>query len=169
MSRTSDSFVSGRQTVGRPRERPRPIRRGLFIHSGESDVRRASGPRRTGRPMKWKSTFTEFSTDAMAKAGIARWPIKRPPIIRARVAVIVQSMESSAYTWAYWEGWRSGDKKIRVADKLVSFILQAQLWYALISKSDRVVGITTYYTVGSVSHNLPEVISCGDSNKKGHK
>ena len=51
-------FVSGRQTVGRPRERPRQTRRRFFTPFLR--VRRpsqASGPRRTGRPMKWKSAL----------------------------------------------------------------------------------------------------------------
>jgi len=52
-------FVSGRQTVGRPRERPRSM---PFpsISGGPTSVR-ASGPRRTERPMEWKSILTEPS------------------------------------------------------------------------------------------------------------
>jgi len=51
-------FVSGRQTVGRPRERPMRTRRCFFTpFLGVRRPSRASGPSRTGRLMEWKSVF----------------------------------------------------------------------------------------------------------------
>ena len=56
-------FVSGRQTVGRPKERPRRTQWHFFtLFLGVRSPSRASSPRRTGRPMEWKSALTITST-----------------------------------------------------------------------------------------------------------
>jgi len=58
-------FVSGTQTVGCPRERPRSIRWGLFtplLGEGVRRPSRASGPRRIRHPMAWKSAFRQLGS-----------------------------------------------------------------------------------------------------------
>ena len=72
-------FVSGRQTVGCPREHLRRTRRRFFTPflkvRSPSGV---SGPRRTGRPMEWKSAFSPtYRANNLATLNA---PLLQPPL-----------------------------------------------------------------------------------------